>query len=98
MRWLLGLMIAIPLPIVAFMFVAGGADGKQSSALKMALTTGPVIVCAAYALYRLVKADQLRLLDWAAILIALAPLWFSIFVVVRAINEPSVYEQMRNRK
>lgn len=91
-------MIAFSLPVVMFLFAAGGADGKQSSAIKMAAITGPVILCAAYALYRLVKADQLKLLDWAAILVALAPIWFSIFVIVRAIYEPSVYEQMRNRK
>lgn len=85
MRWLLGLLILLPQPLVLFMFVAGGADGKKSSAATWALLTAPIALCAVYSIYRLVRADRLVVTDYLAILISLAPYGVAAFVFVREI-------------
>lgn len=83
MRWLLGLLILLPQPLVIFMFVAGGADGKRESAIRWAAITGVILFSAAYSIYRLVRADRLGWIDWIAITIALAPIWVVAIQVVR---------------
>ena len=83
MRWLLGILVLLPQPLVMFMFVAGGADGKMSSAITWALVTAPVFLCAIFAVYRLIRAEKLVLLDWIVIAVALAPYWLAAWVIAR---------------
>jgi len=83
MRWIIGILILLPQPLVMFMFVAGGADGKRSSANAWALGTAPVFLCAIFALYRLVRAEKLVPIDWIVIGIALVPYWVAIWVIAR---------------
>ena len=83
MRWLLGLLILLPQPLVMFMFVAGGADGKRESAVKWAVVTAVIFSSAVYSIYRLVRADRLLWFDWIAILVSLSPIWVVAIQVVR---------------
>ena len=83
MRWLLVILVMLPQPLVMFMFVAGGADGKKSSATSWALATAPVFLCAIFAVYRLIRADKLALLDWIVIAVALAPYWVALWVIAK---------------
>jgi hypothetical protein len=83
MRWLLAILIPLPQPLVMFMFVAGGADGKKSSAITWALATAPVFLCAIFAVYRLSRAEMLVLLDWIAIGVSLAPYWVAAWVIAK---------------
>jgi hypothetical protein len=82
-RWLLGILVLLPQPLVMFMFVAGGADGKKSSAITWALATAPVFLCAIFAVYRLIRAEKLLLLDWIVIAVALAPYWVAAWVIAK---------------
>lgn len=73
MRWLLGLLILVQLPVVMLVFMAGGTDGKKSSLILIWSVTIPIFFCALYALYRLITAVRLAPIDWLAIAIAFAP-------------------------
>ena len=84
MRWLLGILVLLPQPLVMFMFVAGGADGKKASAVTWALAMAAVFLCAIFAVYRLVRAERLVLLDWIVIAAALAPYWIAAWVIAKA--------------
>ena len=82
MRWLLGFIIAVPLPLVFLFLFGAGADSRGDNQILIYTLAVPIIVCSVYALYRLVRATELTLVDWAAIVIACLP--FAWFVVARA--------------
>lgn len=87
MRWLLGLMILLQMPLVVLVFFAGGTDGKKSSLILIWSVTIPIFLCSIYALYRLVRADRLMALDWLAIAIAFAPLaWLASAILMNVVR------------
>jgi len=69
-RWLLGILILLSQPLIIRRW---RRRRKRSSAISWALATAPVFLCAIFAVYRLIRAKKLLLLDWIVISVALAP-------------------------
>ena len=87
MRWLIGLLILLQLPVVFIVFLAGGTDGKMSSLALIYSVTIPIFVCSLFALYRLATASRLMALDVVAICIAFLPAaWLALSIARNAMK------------
>jgi hypothetical protein len=74
MRWMIGIVIVLQLPVVMLYILAAGTDGKKASILPIYSVCFPILFSAFYALFRLVTADKLVLRDKAAIGLACLPI------------------------
>lgn len=70
MRWIIGLLIGLPLPLLPLFVALTGTTGKAEPMYKYAAICFPIFLCGIYGLYRLIKADHLVATDWIAIVIA----------------------------
>lgn len=77
------MLIIVEAPFLLLALAAGGTDGKNSSALKIAAIILPIAICSAYAIYRLVTAERLEPIDWLAITVAFIPTLYVLFFVVK---------------
>lgn len=84
MKWLIGLIVVAQVPFLFIAFVAGGTDGRASSALKVWAVVIPIFVSGIFALYRHFSRRQLTKLDWALTAVACSPIILLILFGVRS--------------
>ncbi len=79
---LLIFLIVLPQPFVLFLCLAGGLDGERA-AHRWAAATIPIMACAVYAVYTLVRGDKLNIVELVVIAGALVPYLVALWVFAR---------------